>query len=72
MKNFPHQFNDLNKLFGSLSAIRDLITENQPLTDDILGERLLRNGVYTYRDKTLSIDQYLDIEKNHQTFKKIS
>lgn len=66
MKNFPHQFNNLNKLFGSLSAIRDLITENQPLTDETLGERLLRNGVYTYRDKTLSIDQYLEIENQKE------
>lgn len=62
MKNFPHQFNDLNKLFDALSVIRDLINEQQPLTDDIFGERLTRSGIYTYRDRTLSVDEYLEIE----------
>lgn len=62
MKNFPHQFNDLDKLFDALSVIRDLIVEEQSLTDDIFGERLTRAGIYTYRGRTLSIDEYLEIE----------
>lgn len=59
MKNFPHQFNDLSKLFGSLQVIQQLIEEEIPLSDESFGELLTRNGIYTYRNKTLSIDEYL-------------
>ncbi len=33
------------------------------LTDDNFGERLVRGGIYTYRDTNLTIDQYLISEK---------
>lgn len=59
MKNFPHQFNDLDKLFNSLLAVKQLIIEETPLKDDNFGELLTRYGIYTYRDKTLTIDQFL-------------
>ncbi len=64
MKNFPHQFNNLEKLFRALAIAKQLIEKNLPLTDDIFGERLTRERIYTYRDKTLSIDQFLEKEKH--------
>jgi len=63
MKNFPHQFNDLEKLFNALAIAKLLIDNNTPLTDENFGEQLTRDGIYTYRDKTLSIDQFLQREK---------
>lgn len=63
MKNFPHQFNDLDKLFYALAVAKQLIQSQIPLTDDIFGEQLTREGIYTYREKSLSIDDYLSKEK---------
>jgi len=63
MKNFPHQFNDLNKLFNALIAGFELIENGIPLTDENFGEELLRRKIYTYRDNSLSIDEYLSLEK---------
>lgn len=63
MKNFPHQFNDLDKLFNALLAIKQLIEEETALKDDNFGELLTRNEIYTYRDKTLSIDEFLAQEE---------
>ena len=63
MKNFPHQFNDLNKLYGALEVIRELIEEEIPLSDDNFGEKLTRNGIYTYRNRQLSIDEFLQSEQ---------
>lgn len=63
MKNFPHQFNNLSKLFSALETIRDLITSNKPVTDEAFGELLTKKGIYTYRDKVLSIEQFLAAEK---------
>ena len=59
MKNFPHQFNDLSKLFNALSVINEFASENLPLTDEDFGTRLTQNGIYTYRDKTLSVEEFL-------------
>ncbi len=63
MKNFPHQFNDLTKLYNALSVANDLITSNTPLTDNNFGEQLTRNRIYTYRNKNLSIDEFLAAER---------
>jgi len=63
MKNFPHQFNDLTKLFNALSVARNLIAIQTPLTDENFGEQLTRGGIYTYRDKTLTIEQFLASEQ---------
>lgn len=59
MKNFPHQFNNLDKLFRSLQIIKELISVGLPINDTNLGERLTRSGIYTFRNKNLSIDEYL-------------
>jgi len=63
MKNFPHQFNDINKLINALQIASKLIDNNIQLTDENFGEQLTREGIYTYTDKTLSVDQYLKNEK---------
>ncbi len=63
MKNFPHQFNDLEKLFDALGIGKQLIDNDTPLTDENFGEKLTKAGVYTYRDKTLSVEQFLQNEK---------
>lgn len=63
MKNFPHQFNDLEKLFNALAVARKLIINQTPLTDENFGEQLTREGIYTYRDKSLSIDEFLAKEQ---------
>ena len=63
MKNFPHQFNDLNKLFNALVVARQLIENDTPLADENFGKQLAREGIYTYRNKTLSIGQYLEREQ---------
>lgn len=63
MKNFPHQFNDLEKLFKALAVAKHLIDNGLALTDENFGEQLTRNKIYTYRDKTLSIDDFLAREQ---------
>lgn len=63
MKNFPHQFNNLEKLFSALAVVKQLIDSDVALTDENLGEKLTRNGIYTYRDKTLSIEEFLAREQ---------
>jgi hypothetical protein len=63
MKNFPHQFNDLDKLFNALVVINQLIEGNVSLQDDNFGEYLTRNEIYTYRDSNLTIDEFLEREQ---------
>ncbi len=63
MKNFPHQFNDLEKLFKALAVAKHLIDNGLALTDENFGEQLTRNKIYTYRDKKLSIDDFLAREQ---------
>ena len=63
MKNFPHQFNNLEKLFDSLKVLQVLILTDQEVTDEIFGEKLTREGIYTYRDKSLSIDEFIEEQK---------
>ena len=63
MKNFPHQFNDLDKLFNALTVVKQLIDNGIPLTDENFGKQLTIKGIYTYRDKTLPITDYLKKEQ---------
>ena len=62
MKNLPHQFNNLNKLFSALNVIRDFSDNNIAVTDERFGKRLIIDGIYTYRDKSLSVDEYFTKE----------
>lgn len=64
MKNFPHQFNDLTKLFNALVVVSQLINDQKPLTDENFGEQLTREGIYTYRDHALSIEEFLALEQD--------
>lgn len=63
MKNFPHQFNNLEKLQNALRLANDLIKKNLPLNDEVFGEALTRDEIYTYRDRNLSIEEYLRAER---------
>ncbi len=63
MKNFPHQFNDLSKLFRALQAIQQLLEEESPLSDENFGKLLTGNEIYTYKDRTLSIEEFLHAEQ---------
>jgi hypothetical protein len=63
MKNFPHQFNDLSKLFNALLEAQTLVNSDLPLTDENFGEQLTKAGIYTYRNKSLTVNQYLKVEK---------
>lgn len=63
MKNFPHQFNNLEKLYDALAIAKQLTENNQALTDRNYGEALTRAKIYTYRDKTLSVDDFLEKEQ---------
>lgn len=63
MKNFPHQFNDLTKLYNALAVAKRLIRNNTPLTDNNFGEQLTREGIYTYRNRELSVDEFLASEQ---------
>ena len=62
MANFPHQFNNLEKLYNSLQVIQEIINKKLPIKDEIFGELLTRKGIYTYRNKDLSIDEFLENE----------
>lgn len=62
MKNFPHQFNDLEKLFNALAIVKDMQDNSVVLTDENFGIRLTRAEIYTYRSKELSIEEYLEVE----------
>lgn len=64
MKNFPHQFNNLEKLLKALNVAKDIIDSGSPLTDENFGERLTREGIHTYRDRGLSIEQYFEAERH--------
>ena len=64
MKNFPHQIAGIEKLTGAFRVIAKLIQKGLDLNDDtVVGSALARAGVYTFRDKTLSITQALAAEK---------
>lgn len=69
MKNFPHQFSNLDKLTRALEVTRDRITTGQGLGDDgLFGESLAFSNVYTFNNLTTSIQERISEEKT----KKIS
>lgn len=50
MKNFPHQYNDIAKLRGTLEVIRDLDAAGENVGDDgVLGYELARRQIYRFR-----------------------
>lgn len=64
MKNFPHQFNDLKKLKKALLVVEQMIGTGADVGDDgEFGVQLAKAGVYTFRDKKLSIAKALRKEQ---------
>ncbi|NJO90619.1 MAG: hypothetical protein HC831_17905 [Chloroflexia bacterium] len=60
MKNFPHQINNLGTLLEALRIAKiNFADTSTPLTDYDYGERILRANLRDYRDKNLTIDEYL-------------
>ncbi len=60
MKNFPHQINNLDKLLEALRIAKIHFADiNAPLTDSDFGEHILRSGIRSYRNRNLSLDEYL-------------
>lgn len=60
MKNFPHPINNLDKLLEALRIAKIHFADtNAPLTDSDFGEHILRSGLRSYRNRNLSLDEYL-------------
>lgn len=64
MKNFPHQFNKLEKLQAAFEIAAGLIEQNTGFSSDqIYGEALARAKVYSFKNKDLPIEELLRREK---------
>lgn len=60
MKNFPHQINNLGTLWDALRIVKvNFADTSNPLTDYDYGEQILRANLRDYRNKRLTIDEYL-------------
>jgi hypothetical protein len=63
VKNFPHQFNDLGKLTAALNVAATLIGTNQQYSDDgVFGAALAKAGIYSFRNRDLTVAQNLALE----------
>lgn len=63
MHSFPHQISDLDKLFGALKVVSDLVRAGNDVADDeTLGVALATAGIYTFRGN-LTLAQALAREK---------
>lgn len=63
MKNFPHQISDLAKLTAALAVAQTLIGANQAYNDDgVFGTALANAGIYSFRNKVLTVAQNLAVE----------
>src|SRR5688500_16576522 len=64
MKGFPNQIAKLPKLAAGMQVLVDLVENGDNAKNDgILGEALLRAGVIDKRNKAISIDEYLDTQR---------
>lgn len=58
MKNFPHQFSDVTRLSNGLVVFINLHDDGQDVAnDEVVGIALAQAGVYTFRDRNLSLDE---------------
>ena len=58
MKNFPHQYNQLSKLRGTLAAVLDLNAAGESANNDgVLGFELARRQIYGFRSLDVSGDE---------------
>lgn len=62
MKNFPHQFNDLDRLTQALAICEQVLEQGAELSDSKFGQALAQGGVYTFRDKSLTVEEALVLE----------
>ena len=67
MKNFPHQFNDLDKSYEALRIAKQLIDDEIPLNDNNYGRQLTIEGVYTYRETALSVEEYFQSQQDNSS-----
>ena len=64
LKNFPHQVSNLQKLRAALSVFGIADAAGSDLDDDaVIGGAMARAGVYTFRNKALSVRQALVQER---------
>lgn len=64
MKNFPHQFSNLDTLTQALEVAGTLIDKQLDYANDgVFGEALVRAGIYSFRSLAGSIEQRLSEEK---------
>jgi hypothetical protein len=63
LKNFPHQVSDLTKLTAALGVANVLLGAGNAYHDDgVFGEALAKAGIYTFRNKSLSVSQNIKVE----------
>lgn len=63
MKNFPHQFNQIDRLVDALRVFARIAAEEQDLGNDTtVGRALAQDGVYRFRDKSVSLAENLERE----------
>ncbi len=63
MKNFPHQFNQIDRIVAALRVFGQVADANQNLADDtVVGRTLAQAGVYQFRDKSVSLAENLNKE----------
>ena len=68
MKNFPHQVSELSKLTAALGVANVLLASGNGYSDDgVFGEALAKAGVYTFRNKSLSVSQNIKAEATKPT-----
>lgn len=57
MKNFPHQFSDITRLNNGLVVFINLHDKGQDVAnDEVVGIALAQAGIYTFRDRNLSLE----------------
>lgn len=67
MKGFPNQIAKLPKLAAGMQVLLRLVEDGDNAKNDgILGEAMLRAGVISKRNKTISIDEYLTDQRTKE------
>ncbi len=64
MKNFPHQYSDINRFRGTLDIIRELTQRAGNVLDNgVLGYELARAGVYHFRGSVTDLEARIQLEQ---------
>jgi len=70
MKNFPHQFNQIDRIVDALRVFAQVAEQGRCLTNDtVVGRALAQARVYRFRDKSVSLTDNLakEAEKPRQS-----